>query len=550
MTAFLRHGDLIHKKISSIVFRIIIVIYSIFLIRIHDNYFHDYLYYFYIALYFIMYIFLFDKRRPLLRTLNDYVLIFVVLYMKDVSIVYNFIFILFPLINAPNHTGTKRCVAQLYFFTILIFIILSFVSSLSYELIYILIGITFLSIISYFELSRAKMFDSVFSIYKKIDDMTSKNRNRTQIPEIYRIIIEKLSDRINIKQITCFREEKKSFILKNSSKFVYKYEFDFNKVTYDVSAGKLPININDKELYSVVTVKIRQLIFMIITEKEASSLSISKRLYLMSIAPLLFEKIAKIMEFENNLGKEEYRRIKELSKKQHFVLEVMKSTHFLSNKLSPIKNYLTAREQLDSSTKLNQKQREQIQVYENAERKKASISLKSISDKINLLLNKESNPFIPTSMKKVKARYIFMLIKRLWIQENDEKDITVENVTDENLNKKIITNEDALEYIFTDIFTNISKYSNGYKNINFNFEDGIVIQIKNNIVDYRNKESDLLKIVNNYNNDDRLEINKRNNFGLLHIKELSQQLSMDVSLKLDNQNKLFITEIEFKGDLI
>ncbi len=227
----------------------------------------------------------------------------------------------------------------------------------------------------------------------------------------------------------------------------------------------------------------------------------------------------------------------------------MKSTHFLSNKLIPIKNYITIREQFDSSTKIKKVQRDKIKKIINKERKQAKISLRVISEKMKLLLNKEANPFVPTSTKKIKLRYIFMLIKRLWIQDFDEKDIIVYN-TEGNLDKKLEANEDALEFIFIDIFTNLNKYSNEKPKIYFDFEGELTIIIKNKVGDFSEKESDLLTVIENYNNNDRMEINKRNNFGLLHIKELSQQLSVDTYLKLDKRNKMFITSLIFKGDLL
>ncbi len=315
MTTFYKYGDLLHKSLSSAIFRVVLVAYILFLVQIQDNVFPIYGYIFYIVFYMILYVILLLKRKPLLRTLNDFIFIFIILYMKDISSIYNFILILAPLINAPNHTGEKRSLILIYFLTLILFLLLYVVSAktLTFEISYILIGISFLVVISYLELSRARLFSSVFLIYKDIDEVMRKRYNRTQIPEIYHLIIEKISSKINIdiKQITCFERKRNKFILKNSSSFVYQYDFDFKSLNKKLTLGKRPIVINDEKLISILTIAIRNFIFVIIVDEKPKKVSILKTLYILSLTPLIFEKIASIIEFDNNLGKEEYRRLKD-----------------------------------------------------------------------------------------------------------------------------------------------------------------------------------------------------------------------------------------------
>ena len=164
------------------------------------------------------------------------------------------------------------------------------------------------------------------------------------------------------------------------------------------------------------------------------------------------------------------------------------------------------------------------------------------------LLDKKANPFIPTSIRKIKHKTIFMIIKKLWIQEFNENTIQFKNISDEGLNQRINTNEEIIEFIIIDLLTNIKKYSNDYQRIIFDFKDPFTIIIENNISNFQMHKSTLLKTVNHFNNNQRLEINRRNNFGLAHIKDLSMQLNIDVLLKIDEENELFITQLEFKGD--
>ncbi|WP_133116780.1 hypothetical protein [Malaciobacter marinus] len=464
----------------------------------------------------------------------------------------NFMMLLLPIFNSPNHTGKKRNNLFLYIFTIFMFLIL-FITSNTFDLnkfIYIFLVITFLIVITTFELTRSNLFHKIFKVYKEIDNLISKKSNNSQINEIYNLIMNRFSDFSNVKieQISCFKKDKNQLNLINSSSFIYEFKLDLTLLNKErKNFNNIPIEINEKKYLSVITISAGEYYFLCLVPYNELKISMYKKFYLYELSRLLFEKVTKIIEQENILAKEKTRHTERLSNKQHYVLEVMNSTHFFSNKLSTIKNFIQSSEDYDNN-KFKTIDDKKIKEIIRDERKKAKSSLENISNKMNKLLDKGANPFIPTTTRNLKYKYIFMLIKRLWIQEFNESNIIFINTCDENFNRKVESNDEIIEFIFIDLLTNMKKYSNGYQSIEFDFNKPLTITIKNNIKNYNDQKIILLKTIENFNNNERLEINRRNNFGLSHIKDLSLQLNIDVGLSLNEDKKYYITKLVFQGE--
>jgi len=556
---YFKRTDLIHKYLTSVLFRIILLSYSFFLISIQDNIFDFYIYIIYFFVYIAIYIYLLIKKWAVVRTVNDYILIFIILLFKNIYLPYNIIFLLIPLFNSPNHTSEKRNNWFLFLFTIILFLLLHFKnpnhSSFDTSTYFTLVAILVLTIISHFELSRARLFKDTFNIYQDIDDVAKKANNTTMIPEIYKLIISKIKEKFNIdiKQITCFEVIKGKAKIKNSSLFVYSSSIDSIDIKSNLNINPLTtkININGQEVYNILTVKIDKFIFLFISDNENTEISIRNKLYIYEVVLLIFEKIVNIIENEEELFKQKQKQNKVLTSKQHYVLEIMKSTHFISNKLGPIKNFLTLQTDYDNgSFKMYDKDAyAEIRKVKKEETKRAKTSLKKISEKIDLLLNKDANPFIPTSVISMKYKAIFMHVKRIWLIDFSENDIKIKNATDTNVDIKIVTNNEVLELIFTDLLTNMTKYSAGSNVLTFDFSKDLRITLANKIKDFSIVYKTLDKTVNDFNNNNKLEINKRNSFGLPHVRELCEQLNIDTILKIDVKKELFITELSFKGNV-
>ena len=116
----LRIIDTVQRKINSILFRFVIISYSIYILAICNNCFK---YIIYIPV-LLLYIFIYFKLQNLskLRIINDFLFICIIVYGKNPFAIINYTFIILPIINTINFSGDKQS-GLVYIYTILSFYI-------------------------------------------------------------------------------------------------------------------------------------------------------------------------------------------------------------------------------------------------------------------------------------------------------------------------------------------------------------------------------------------------------------------------------------------
>ena len=543
------------KYATSIAFRMLIIVYSIFILLTEDNLFHPMMYILTILIYLYIYWTLLMKQKPIIRTINDYLFILIILIGKDIFEFQNMIYLLFPIINAPNHTQNKRQPFLLLFLSFMSFLILNMFNEKGIDIpahFYLFISFSSLVLITYFEYYRSSIINKLLNIYNQIDIIVSKKSNTTQIPEIYNLIIQKLNEEanINVIQIIGFEYEKEHhLIVKNSSLFVHK--FNINDVMESLKTANLVINknivINSIESDSNFAIKIENFIFLIITQDKIKPLNFLNAIKVYEILIPIFKKIIKIMEAEKLFQKQKFKTLSFLNAKSKYVNTIMKSTHYLSNQFSPISNYFDLKKEYDSLPDSEENLKPQLLIILNDEEERARISIQNISDRSLRILDKEDSPFIPDGLKEKKYKLIYMIIKDVWKHYFSDNDIETKNFT-EHYENTLLTDLNSLEYICSDLFENIRKYSLSHHRIEFDFEDSIQINIVNDIKNFEGNKTEILEIVKNFNNNEKIEINKRKGYGLSHVKELSLLLNIDITLSVDQDKGLFHTKLHFIGD--
>lgn len=556
----LTNTELIIKLLTSVLFRLLIICYAIFLLTIQTSTFSPYVYFFISLIYLMFYLVTLKKSFNFLRTIVDFIYIGLILYEKDLSIFYNIIFIVFPLLNSPNHTRTKRNPWQLYFLTIFILFILLYINTeniFSIEYVYITISLFVINLINLFEYKRSNLRNKLLNIYDEIDDFLASNHYKSsQLPHIYEIIQKKFYEEMNfnIKQIISFKIKNNGLTIKNSSIFVHHWNFGNAIQALEESSVLFneKIQINSLENSNNIILKIqKKYIFVLFTDETNRLTPIIKFLTTFEIMIKLLEKLVSIIEFEDRLYKRKTLTLKQLNKHMNYVSVIMKSTHFLSNEFSPIASYFDLKDKyfdLKNSSDIQQIEvASQLLLILEDEEKKAKESLNNIHTKILQILNKNENPFKTKELEIVKFSVIFMVIQRLWTTKfsTTGEEIETQNF-DSNSDKKCKVDIQALEFIFVDVFENVRKYSEHEKHLKFDFGTDLVIVVSNKIKEYKKNKIELDKTVTNFNNNDRIEINKRNNFGLSHIKDHTQDLDIDTSIQLDHDNKLFIMKFVIK----
>ncbi len=540
------------KYATSIAFRGLIVLYSIFILLSQNNFFHPFIYITVIILYLYIYWQLLMKQKPISRTLNDYIYIFIILMGKDIFEFQNMILLLFPIINAPNHTQNKRQPGLLLLLSYSSFLILTFFDEKEVAIstyFYILISFFTLTLITYFEYYRSTTINKLLNIYNQIDQIISKKSSTSQLPEVYKMIVKKLNEdaKVNAFQIIGFQHQKNHWVIKNSSEFVHSYNID--NVINSFQDTKLIINkeikINNHDYDSNIAIKLDKFIFLIITEDKVKELNILNIIKVYEILIPMFKKIINIIELENLLQKQKFKTLRSLRTKSKYVNTVMKSTHYLSNQFSPITNYFNLKEKYDSLPDSETELKSKMLILLNDEETRARVSINNITDRSLRILDKEESPFMPKTLKETKHKQIFMVIKNVWMQYFFENEIIIKNFN-ENNSETFALDLSTLEYICTDLFENVRKYSQNYHKIEFDFQHEIHITIINDIKSFEKNRADILEIVKNFNNDERIEINKRKGHGLSHAKESAHLLNMDIKLSIDEEKALFYTNLTFK----
>ena len=116
--------DKIIKKSLSIFFRLIVILFGISIVSSRSNYFEIYWYFIAIIPYLIIYFSTLFKDGFIskVRLLNDYLFIIFILYDKGIDYT-TICFLLLPIINSPNHTGSKKSIWLYILFIISLYVL-------------------------------------------------------------------------------------------------------------------------------------------------------------------------------------------------------------------------------------------------------------------------------------------------------------------------------------------------------------------------------------------------------------------------------------------
>lgn len=549
----LNGSEFVLKVISSILFRIIVVVYSIFLLIFNHSVFSWLIYGIIISLYLFIYYYLLKWNKHFLRTLNDYIFIFLILFDKNILDISNVILLLFPLFNSPNHLNHTRSPMLLLFLTVTTFLsIYALHNNLDMGIIIYLIGFLFLTLIGFFELIRRATMVKLLKIYEKIDASASeKNFSNFHLNKIYAQAIEGIDSVFgrhnNVDMIIGFIRSKNNHLsIRSTSRFILKYDVDeLNKQSLSVKNAGINIRvILDNKIYdNTLYINVSNYVFLITLKKKIGIFGLFYIIVAYEIIAPILKKISKILDFDSSLNKQKYDNTKKLNADLHYVNDVVKSIHFLKNKFTPIKTYFKLLEKFEL---VEEKKKPELLKIIADTKARAIISLNAIESKTLQVLDKTNSPFSSYSMKKIKYKHIYMLVKNIWIENFSEETINILCSPDDMEKFCPSVNRNLLEFLLTDIIENIRKYSSGQQSLIFDYDDYVKITLQNEVRDASKKKNELSELVDQFNNLDRVEINRRNSFGLVHIIELSELLHIDCKLSFSEQ-KYFTTTLTFKG---
>lgn len=562
-----KYMDWFFRILSSFYFRLIIITYGIILLCLQYNKFPIYIYVILILLYIIIYIYLIYNMKHLLRTLLDFSFIFLLLYGKDLTLLYNYIYILFPLLNSSNHSNSKRSLAFISLLTGIFLFLLILFNELDFKTnIHLFIPLLIIIFILIPEYIRNKYKQKIETLFEAIDEINiDDNSNEDKyLKNRFEIVIKKINEifensilmkNVRIIMINAFSiENKENIIIENSNVFIYKYNIDeiINDIKKDDLKDKIfdkNVNINGIEYSYTFNIVIDSYLFNIILEDEFNKKNFLSYFILNDYIKPILVKISRILIHEKKLYISDLNTNKRIHDKYKFINTVIKSTHYMSNKFSSIKNVFNILRELK---KKNNSNAIELKKMLDDEVKRATKSFKEIEEYTLKILDKSDNPFIPKTVDKFDIENIIELIRGLWLTDNLEKDIIFKNEFD-NLKICLLNiNLETLNIISVNILANMKKYTEKDCASILEFElieNNLKVLFKNKIKDFNDNKTKIESLVKNYNSNNRNEINRRTSHGMSEIKELTSLLEIESKLYMDVESELFGVELIIKGEL-
>ena len=202
--------DYLQRRINSLLFRIVLILYSIFILANFEGIFNIALYLIGIILYLFVYIYL--LKSPRIRLLNDLIFISFILLGKDPNKVIIFVFLLLPIVNSINFSGNKKS-HLLYIYIFIIYIALTCFYSHKYEPEFVvrnafpIVSLFFLWCIDLYTSLRTKIRTFRESLNEIVDSFYLDKETIKKPHKIYTSLIEVINKNIQsnlVEELLCF----------------------------------------------------------------------------------------------------------------------------------------------------------------------------------------------------------------------------------------------------------------------------------------------------------------------------------------------------------
>lgn len=545
----IRNIDKLQKGINSVVFRIILIFYSLVIISFSDNFFPDYLYIVYCLIYLIFYILII--KRSYFRLINDLVLFFLIMFNKDPLNIVNYCFLLLYIVNRLNFTGR----VNRYNFIAVIPVLIPFLYNyyifygINLNILLYVFPFVIFYFLTYLTLTKYKIRYFLEEINSKVDDYYLNIDRFVKPYSIYSEISLIINSKVDlIDKIFCVTFNKIGEpIIVNSSDFI----FDLNLNDFKLNDFHTNNNILQNKSISIDGIIYNNNISYLIPCEELNYvyIFILKRnlpFYLEIITahefikPSLF-RISKILLTEKHLNDIKAKELRSLSKKRVNYIRSIKTMHFVRNRLTAFKNLTELVSHYN-----NNKNPEvyDLLIDQNA---KSKLEIELITKRAEIMLEKSNDPFDFSECEEILIKDLYLLVK-----SNTDMffgtDALNTNLNEEflNLNNKVLINLDGFSLFLSDWYSNINKYNNGFVKISFNFEKNnniLTLFFENN---YKNKEQLVVNLVRDFLSNDRNEILKRKTHGIYIMKDTLNSMNLFYDLIIDKENKVLTFNLQLK----
>lgn len=530
------------NKSLSIFFRLIIIIFGIYIINYKNNYFENYWYYLAI----IPYIFIYtntlfkDGFSSKIRLINDYLFIIFLIYGKELDLV-TITFILLPVINSPNHSGNKKSVLLYILFVLSIFIL----NNLKFSWTFIIITIAF-RIINFITDSRNKYFENISKLNKEIELFLERELELRKSYKVYNGILNVLNNikflkfyKPNFSKIICFKIDKSKIIMENSSIFVWSYTIDDEFIEEVINANDLEAlsysNINlqineidcSKNFFLVNQTKNNKYIFVFVLEDFSNILF---NTYYISILQSITARISKVIGIENSIKNENKKMLVDFRKKYFHIQNAEKAMHFIRNRFNTLDNFI----EMSKDNIKGKMDSEDLKLY-STELDRLDRNYKLLMGRVKTILDKSDKPFSATKLEDKSLNLLFSSIREVWLDffETFNVEINIDINLIDNFTIKL--NSDGLYILILDWIANLKKYSEKNEIVIFNETESHYIVVFRNQFKLENKK-DVIELRDDFNSTERDKILQRTSHGILIMKSILEEMCVDGNIEVYEQN--------------
>jgi len=546
--------DVIIRRFLSIIFRVLLLVYSLTILLRFNNVFEWYYYLIAIFVYIFNYNLCFGREgkyglRPFLRLLNDYTLFFIVLYGKPINDPHAMILLLLPVINALNHSSEKK--SRTHSVPMYVLVLLSIYLLDNFQIsIGIIVSIFSLGMINLFLSLRVTLLNYSDKLNSILEDYNVGFDGIRKHHRLLKSLLSKFDDfpsplksiLFSPQTLLCFRVVKNRMVLKSSSKFYLQAEIQNEekllaslKVDNIIFNNEIALDGIIKKFNSFIQIEVnnKKYIFLFIFDKSENSRYSYFFIKKFLLGPLI--KVARIIDYENKL-KGQRRKVLEQYKSKFKMLEDTRDTlHLVKNKLTPIYNYF---ELLERGEKNGNDYSEQL--IKSRERIKPN--LKIIKEKSTPYLINQMNPYGLNSEQIISLKKLYNIVINSF-QEEMTKTFNLSFGSIEGLNREVtFENLEMLDFLLSEIVMNSDEHSiDNSIELYFSFEkEELILHISNKIKLANKKEM----IIKSFNREDiSLTLEKHFN-GLTLVKRYLLKLNIGHSITINDD--IFKLKLNFK----
>ena len=513
--------------LHSLFFRLVLIIFSFWIVRHSENVVSEWYYYMLIVLYFLVYWYLKLKEKELLRLLWDFIFINAIIWDKELHDPMTFMLVIIPLINAINYTGGKPHLKLLSLLTLgtLLYHLRPFES-------WIILPITALAGMYGISTIRYKRWNMEMEITERVNSYFLDS-SMLKPHHIYEAIINELNSFFKykegqgIKRMSTYILRGNRLWLVNASEFLWDRVLDLDTKTVSKLKEKKEIRLDyENEFIYMFFIPISNIeyVFTCNISKEKDIFFLFKDFK--GIMKSTFQKMSILLCTEYRISERREQKFNEIKDSVLYVNQAVKVMHFIRNKMNPLTNLVAYHQEIDSiSRDVRKKMEQRIKKEANQAEKDLSDVLKTA----DYLLDKSNNPFLGAQIQKISIIKIYVVVSEIserlmnQIVDTDET-IRVENDT----NMFVQSNSVECKIMFTDWINNIRKYSTGESKISMYINEGKLIIHFENQYDSNDFEIDkLLRDMNSKSKDAVFE-GKEYGYGIYIIKSIAKELGVEI----------------------